>query len=121
MLTRRVRCYSEAIRLKPDYVHTYINRRVTRSEKGDVVGTIADYTEAIRMDPATPRPTSTEVLRATARAIFLSLKSRRSSGATVRFWSRSPQDYCVLCGAAKVTVCRCGNSGASVSLPGYSS
>jgi tetratricopeptide (TPR) repeat protein len=46
-----IRCYTKAIRLKPDYADAYNNRGVARDSKGDWDGAIKDYTEAIRLKP----------------------------------------------------------------------
>jgi tetratricopeptide (TPR) repeat protein len=47
----QVRCYTEAIRLKPDYPYAFNNRGVARKDKGDVEGALNDYTDAIRLKP----------------------------------------------------------------------
>ncbi len=47
----QVRCYSEAIRLKPDYADAFCNRGIARYSKGDLEGAIKDYNEAIRLKP----------------------------------------------------------------------
>jgi tetratricopeptide (TPR) repeat protein len=47
----KLRCYSEAIRLEPDYPRAFNNRGVARRADGDLDGAIKDYTEAIRLDP----------------------------------------------------------------------
>ena len=44
-------CYSEAIRLKPDYAHAFMNRGNARRDKGDLESAIKDYNEAIRLKP----------------------------------------------------------------------
>jgi tetratricopeptide (TPR) repeat protein len=46
-----IQCYSEAIRLMPDYADAYYNRGIERKDKGDLDGAIKDYTEAIRLKP----------------------------------------------------------------------
>ncbi len=43
--------FSDAIRLKPDYVDAYNNRGVAYNGKGDYDRAIADETQAIRLDP----------------------------------------------------------------------
>ena len=43
--------YTEAIRLKPDYVLAFNNRGNVRHAKGDVEGALQDYNEAIRLKP----------------------------------------------------------------------
>lgn len=50
-LDEKNRCYTEAIRLKPDYAIAYVNRGLARKNKGDMDGAIKDYTEAIRLKP----------------------------------------------------------------------
>ena len=47
----KLRCYTEVIRLKPDFAPAYNNRGVARSDKGDHDGAIVDYTAAIRLKP----------------------------------------------------------------------
>jgi tetratricopeptide (TPR) repeat protein len=47
----QVRCYTEAIRLKPDYADAYINRGTARSDKGDFDGALTDCGEALRLKP----------------------------------------------------------------------
>jgi len=47
----QVRCYAEAIRLKPDYADAYYNRGNARGDKGDHNGALKDYAEAIRLKP----------------------------------------------------------------------
>jgi tetratricopeptide (TPR) repeat protein len=47
----RLRFYTEAIRLKPDYADAFNNRGNARQEKGDLGGALHDYTEAIRLKP----------------------------------------------------------------------
>jgi tetratricopeptide (TPR) repeat protein len=46
----QLRCYSEAIRLNPDYAFAYNNRGIVRLNKGDRDGALKDYGEAIRLD-----------------------------------------------------------------------
>ncbi len=48
-LDEKLRCYSEAIRLKPDYTNAWINRGVAR--EGDLDGALEDFNEAIRLKP----------------------------------------------------------------------
>ena len=50
-IEEKVRCYSEAIRLKPDYAEAYNNRGIAHQEGGDLDGAVADYSEAIRLKP----------------------------------------------------------------------
>jgi tetratricopeptide (TPR) repeat protein len=47
----RIRYYTEAIRLKPDYAYAYFNRGNARRGKGDHDGALKDYAEAIRLKP----------------------------------------------------------------------
>lgn len=44
-------CYTEAIRLKPDYASAYNNRGLSYYEKGDLDAAIKDYNETIRLKP----------------------------------------------------------------------
>ncbi len=44
-------CYTEAIRLKPDFADAYTNRGVAHYNKGDLDGAIKDYNEAIHLKP----------------------------------------------------------------------
>jgi tetratricopeptide (TPR) repeat protein len=46
-----IHCYTEAIRLKPDYVDAFNNRGIARKDKGDLDGAIRDSNEAIRLQP----------------------------------------------------------------------
>ncbi len=50
-LDAKIRIYSEAIRLKPDYAHAFNNRGAAYGDQGDLAGAIADYDQAIRLDP----------------------------------------------------------------------
>jgi tetratricopeptide (TPR) repeat protein len=50
----KVRYYSEAIRLKPDYITAFNNRGIARKAKGDLNGARQDYNEAIRLQPDYP-------------------------------------------------------------------
>jgi tetratricopeptide (TPR) repeat protein len=47
----QIRCYSEAIRLKPDYADAYYNRGNAYHNKQDYDRAIADYNEALRIKP----------------------------------------------------------------------
>lgn len=44
-----IHCYTEAIRLKPDYAEAYYNRGLARDDQGDFDSAIKDYTEAIHL------------------------------------------------------------------------
>jgi tetratricopeptide (TPR) repeat protein len=48
-IDERLRFYTDAIRLKPDYAAAFNNRGKARSAKGDLDGALQDYTEAIRL------------------------------------------------------------------------
>ncbi|MGB8772174.1 MAG: tetratricopeptide repeat protein [Candidatus Korobacteraceae bacterium] len=50
-LDEQVRLYSEAIRLKPDYVQAFNRRGYARYNKGDLGDAIADFNEALRLNP----------------------------------------------------------------------
>ncbi|SAL80138.1 toll/interleukin-1 receptor domain-containing protein [Caballeronia telluris] len=50
-LATRLRCYSEAIRLQPDYFRAYILRSDVLEKKGDFKGALRDCEEAIRIQP----------------------------------------------------------------------
>jgi tetratricopeptide (TPR) repeat protein len=45
-------CYTEAIRLKPDFPVAYYNRDAIRHNKGDLIRALADFEEVIRLDPS---------------------------------------------------------------------
>src|SRR5215470_11378701 len=47
----KIRCYTEALRLKPEFAEAYNNRGNARGDKGDLDGALADYAEAIRLKP----------------------------------------------------------------------
>jgi tetratricopeptide (TPR) repeat protein len=47
----QIHCYSEAIRLKPDYAESYHNRGVARKANNDLQGALADYDKAILHKP----------------------------------------------------------------------
>lgn len=52
----QVRLYSEAIRLKPDFIEAFNNRGNSRSGKGDQEGAIRDFSAAIQVSPITALP-----------------------------------------------------------------
>jgi tetratricopeptide (TPR) repeat protein len=52
----KLRFYSNAIRLNPDYAKAFNNRGIARSERGDLDGAIRDYGEAIRLNPDFAEP-----------------------------------------------------------------
>lgn len=47
----KIRFYSQAIHLKPDYAVAFYNRGIARDDKDDLEGALADYNEAIRLKP----------------------------------------------------------------------
>jgi len=47
----KLRFYTEAIRLKPDYADAFSNRGVVRYDRGDLEGAIEDLNQAIRLKP----------------------------------------------------------------------
>jgi tetratricopeptide (TPR) repeat protein len=47
----KIRCYSEAIRLKPDHANTFYSRGTALAKKGDLDGAIKDYDATIRLRP----------------------------------------------------------------------
>ncbi len=50
-LDEKLRFYSQAIRLKPDYAEAFNNRGVGRKNKGDLEGALEDFDGAIRLKP----------------------------------------------------------------------
>jgi tetratricopeptide (TPR) repeat protein len=50
-LAEKVRLYSEAVRLKPDFAEAFANRGLVRRYKGDVEGAMQDLNVAIRLKP----------------------------------------------------------------------
>ena len=50
-LDEKLRFYSNAIRVQPDYVAAFNNRGNARREKGDMEGALQDFNEAIRLMP----------------------------------------------------------------------
>jgi tetratricopeptide (TPR) repeat protein len=46
----KIRSYSEAIRLYPDYAEAFRNRGIARHGTGDLSGALADYDDAIRLN-----------------------------------------------------------------------
>lgn len=47
--SEKIRYYSEAIHLRPDYAIAYVNRGINRRKTDDLDGAIRDYSEAIRI------------------------------------------------------------------------
>ncbi|HZD47608.1 MAG TPA: tetratricopeptide repeat protein [Silvibacterium sp.] len=47
----QIRCYGEAIRLKPDFASAFNNRGLARCGNGDPDGALEDYDQAIRLEP----------------------------------------------------------------------
>jgi tetratricopeptide (TPR) repeat protein len=47
--SEQIRCYFEAIRLKPDFAEAFYNRSIARGLVSDFSGSIADSSEAIRL------------------------------------------------------------------------
>lgn len=50
----KLRCYGQAILLKPDYADAYYYQGLTRHDQGDRDGALRDYSEAIRLNPNFP-------------------------------------------------------------------
>ena len=50
-LDEKLRCYGEAIRLRPDFYAVFDSRGKIRASKGDLEGALRDYDEAIRLKP----------------------------------------------------------------------
>jgi Tfp pilus assembly protein PilF len=50
-IDERLRFYSAAIRLKPDYADAFCNRGNARFDKGDLDGALQDYNEALKLEP----------------------------------------------------------------------
>jgi tetratricopeptide (TPR) repeat protein len=50
-LDEKLRFYTEAIRLKPDYAEAFNNRGNVHCRKGDLEGALKDFNEAIRLEP----------------------------------------------------------------------
>jgi tetratricopeptide (TPR) repeat protein len=48
-IDEKLRFYTEALRLKPDYAEVFNNRALARRDKGDLDGALADYNEALRL------------------------------------------------------------------------
>ncbi len=82
-----IRCYTEAIRLKPNFAEAYTNRGNARRAKVDLDGALTDYAEAIRLEPdfAKPYHNRAMVLRS-KRIVNINAIRRRSPDP----WSRSP-------------------------------
>lgn len=69
-LEEKVRLYTEAIALKPDYSYAYNNRGNSRAAQGDRGGAIADYGEAIRLKPQMQRRITTGALLVLIKAML---------------------------------------------------
>jgi tetratricopeptide (TPR) repeat protein len=50
-IDEKIRFYSQAIRLKPDYAIAFNNRGAALKDKGDLEGAMKDYSEALRFKP----------------------------------------------------------------------
>lgn len=50
-IDERLRCYDQAIRLRPDFAKAFYNRGLVRQNKRDREGAYLDFTEAISLDP----------------------------------------------------------------------
>jgi Flp pilus assembly protein TadD len=50
-IDEKLRFYSEAIRLKPDYARALYNRGAARRDNGDLEGALQDFSKAIRLEP----------------------------------------------------------------------
>jgi tetratricopeptide (TPR) repeat protein len=46
-----IEAFSQTLALKPSSVHAWFARGFARASRGDLTGAIADYTEALRLDP----------------------------------------------------------------------
>jgi len=55
-LDEKIRFYSQAIHLKPDYAEAFNNRGVARKDKSDFEDALQDYNQAIRLNPKSARP-----------------------------------------------------------------
>jgi tetratricopeptide (TPR) repeat protein len=55
-LDEKIRYYSEAIRLKPDYAQAYNNRAVAYNIMGNIDAAIKDCADAIRINPKSANP-----------------------------------------------------------------
>ncbi|MFP6770372.1 MAG: tetratricopeptide repeat protein [Planctomycetaceae bacterium] len=49
-----ITCFTEAIRLKPDFANAYVNRGLAYHKKQEYDLAISDYTEAIRLETRFP-------------------------------------------------------------------
>jgi tetratricopeptide (TPR) repeat protein len=47
----KIHCFTEAIRLKPDFANAFALRGIARDRTGDLDGALSDYDEAIRIEP----------------------------------------------------------------------
>ena len=63
-------CYTEAIRLKPDYASAYNDRGLAHYEKGDLDAAIKDYNETIASSQIMLVPSTTEAILICERMIL---------------------------------------------------
>ena len=61
----------EAIKLNPNFALAYNNRGNVKSKKGDLDGAMADYNQAIELNPNLPTPMNTAQLSRRGRAIWM--------------------------------------------------
>jgi tetratricopeptide (TPR) repeat protein len=47
---QKIRFYTEATTLKPDFAEAFYNRALVRQDQGDLAGALNDYTDAIRLN-----------------------------------------------------------------------
>jgi tetratricopeptide (TPR) repeat protein len=83
-----LRCYTEAIRLKPNYAVAFIHRGAVRQKKGDLEGALQDYTEAIWLKPDNADAFINRAQRVAPKATRRApcrIKTRRPGLDTIRF------------------------------------